>query len=47
MLKTQSIASKEKNIFEETEERLKKYFDLVERVNIHKWAKGHSAYYMH
>ncbi len=47
MLKTQSIASKEKNIFEETGERLKKYFDLVERVNIHKWAKGHSAYYMH
>ena len=32
MLKTQSIASKEKNIFEETEERLKKYFDLVERL---------------
>ena len=47
MLKIQSIASKEKNIFEETEERLKKNFDLVERVNIHKWAKGHSAYYMH
>ena len=34
-------------IFEETGERLKKYFDFVERVNIHKWAKGHSAYYMH
>ena len=46
MLKTQSIAGKNKDIFKDTEKKLKNMFEKVETVNINKWAKGHSAYYM-
>jgi len=46
MLKTQSIAGKNKDIFKDTEKKLKTIFEKVETVNINKWAKGHSAYYM-
>ena len=46
MLKTQSISGKNKDIFKDTEEKLKENFEKVETVNINKWAKGHSAYYM-
>ena len=46
MLKTQSIAGKNKDIFKDTEKKLKNIFEKVETVNINKWAKGHSAYYM-
>jgi len=46
MLKTQSIAGRNKEIFRETEKKLKETFGKVETVNINKWAKGHSAYYM-
>ena len=46
MLKTQSISGKNKDIFKYTEEKLKENFEKVETVNINKWAKGHSAYYM-
>jgi len=46
MLKTQSIAGRNKEIFKETEKKLTEIFGKVETVNINKWAKGHSAYYM-
>jgi len=46
MLKTQSISGKNKTIFENTEKELNKIFKNVEIININKWAKGHSAYYM-
>ena len=46
MLKTQSIAGKNKDIFKDTEKKLENIFEKVETVNINKWAKGHSAYYM-
>ena len=46
MLKTQSIAGRNKEIFKETETKLTQLFEKVETVNINKWAKGHSAYYM-
>ena len=46
MLKTQSIAGRNKEIFKETEKKLNQIFKKVETVNINKWAKGHSAYYM-
>ena len=46
MLKTQSIAGRNKEIFKETEKKLNQIFEKVETVNINKWAKGHSAYYM-
>ena len=46
MLKTQSISGKNKDIFKDTEEKLKENFEKVETVNINKLAKGHSAYYM-
>ena len=46
MLKTQSIAGRNKEIFKETEKKLTGIFEKVETVNINKWAKGHSAYYM-
>lgn len=46
MLKTQSISGKNKDIFKDTEGKLKENFEKIETVNINKWAKGHSAYYM-
>ena len=46
MLKTQSISNKKKKILEDTENLLKEIFKTVESININKWAKGHSAYYM-
>lgn len=46
MLKTQSIAKKEFDIFKSTEKRLNEIFESVESVNINKWARGHSAYFM-
>ena len=46
MFKTQSIAGRNKEIFKETEKKLTEIFGKVETVNINKWAKGHSAYYM-
>ena len=46
MLKTQSISNKKKKILEDTENQLKEIFKTVESININKWAKGHSAYYM-
>ena len=46
MLKTQSIAGRNKEIFKETEKKLTGIFEKVETVNINKWVKGHSAYYM-
>ena len=46
MLKTQSIAKGDFDIFKNTEKRLSEIFEKVESVNINKWAKGHSAYFM-
>ena len=46
MLKTQSMAKQRDDIFKKTEERLNKIFKKVESININKWAKGHSAYYV-
>ena len=46
MLKTQSISGKNKTIFEDTKIKLNRIFKNVEMININKWAKGHSAYYM-
>ena len=46
MLKTQSISGKNKTIFEDTKMKLNEIFENVEIININKWAKGHSAYYM-
>tara|TARA_B100001027_G_scaffold209567_1_gene175838 strand:- start:690 stop:1274 length:585 start_codon:yes stop_codon:yes gene_type:complete len=46
MLKTQSIANRNVDIFKNTEKKLNKIFGMVESVNINKWAKGHSAYFM-
>ena len=46
MLKTQSMAKKDIDVFKTTEKRLNKIFGRVECVNISKWAKGHSAYFM-
>ena len=46
MLKTQSIAKRDFDIFKNTEKRLSEIFEKVESVNITKWAKGHSAYFM-
>ena len=46
MLKTQSVAKKEFDIFKSTEKRLNEIFESVESVNINKWARGHSAYFM-
>ena len=46
MLKTQSITKQYSDIFKKTEKRLNKIFKKVESININKWAKGHSAYYM-
>ena len=46
MLKTQSISGKNKTIFEDTKIKLNEIFKNVEIININKWAKGHSAYYM-
>ena len=46
MLKTQSISSKKTKILEYTEKKLKESFQMVETINIKKWAKGHTAYYM-
>jgi len=46
MLKTQSISRKNKTIFEDTKIKLNEIFKNVEIININKWAKGHSAYYM-
>ena len=46
MLKTQSMAKQRDDIFKKTEKRLNKIFKKVESININKWAKGHSAYYV-
>ena len=46
MLKTQSIAKKDLDIFKSTKKRLNEIFESVESVNINKWARGHSAYFM-
>ena len=46
MLKTQSMAKGDFDIFKDTEKKLSKIFESVEIVNISKWAKGHSAYFM-
>ena len=42
----QSIAKGDFEIFKNTEKRLSEIFEKVESVNINKWAKGHSAYFM-
>ena len=46
MLKSQSISKLNEDIFKITKKRLSEIFEKVETVNISKWAKGHSAYYM-
>ena len=46
MLKTQSISGENKTIFEDTKIKLNEIFENIEMININKWAKGHSAYYM-
>ena len=46
MLKTHSMANRDVDIFKNTEEKLNEIFGRVESVNISKWAKGHSAYFM-
>ena len=46
MLKTKSIGKGDFDIFKNTEKRLSEIFEKVESVNINKWAKGHSAYFM-
>ena len=46
MLKTQSISNKKKMLLEDTLKKLNERFKIVETININKWAKGHTAYYM-
>ena len=46
MLKTRSMAKRDIDVFNTTEKRLNEIFGRVECVNISKWAKGHSAYFM-
>ena len=46
MLKTQSMANRDIDVFKTTEKKLNEIFGRVESVNINKWAKGHSAYFM-
>ena len=46
MLKTQSIAKKDLDIFKSTKKRLNEIFESVESININKWARGHFAYFM-
>ena len=46
MLKTRSMGMRDIDVFKNTEKRLNEIFGRVESVNINKWAKGHSAYFM-
>ena len=46
MIKSHSISGKGKNIFDEIENTLRKEFNLLEIIDINKWAKGHKAYYI-
>ena len=46
MLKTKSISKKKTEIIKDTQNKLEEKFKIVESINIKKWAKGHTAYYM-
>ena len=46
MIKSRSISGKDKDIFEKSEKILENEFNLLEIIDIKKWAKGHKAYYI-
>ena len=46
MIKSHSMSGKNKDIFEKSKELLEKEFNLLEIIDIKKWAKGHKAYYI-
>ena len=46
MIKSRSISGNDKNIFDKIENTLKKEFNVLEIIDIKKWAKGHRAYYV-
>ena len=46
MIKSRSMAGKDKDIFNTVENKLKTEFNNVEIIDIQKWAKGHKAYYV-
>ena len=46
MIKSRSISGKDSDIFEKTRNLLKEEFNLLEIIDIKKWAKGHKAYYI-
>ena len=46
MIKSRSISGNDKSIFDKIENTLKKEFNVLEIIDIKKWAKGHRAYYV-
>jgi fibrillarin-like pre-rRNA processing protein len=46
MLKSKSIKGNDNEIITEYKNKLKTNFEIVECINISKWAKGHRAYYV-
>ena len=46
MVKSRSMSGKDKDIFEKSEKKLENEFNLLEIIDIKKWAKGHKAYYI-
>ena len=46
MLKSRSTPGKEKEVFRLAKTKLKLRFDNLEVINISKWAKGHTAYFI-
>ncbi|MFL2944843.1 MAG: fibrillarin-like rRNA/tRNA 2'-O-methyltransferase [Candidatus Poseidoniales archaeon] len=46
MLKSKSIKGDDNYIIKQYNDNLKSKFDIVECINISKWAKGHRAYYV-
>ena len=46
MIKSRSISRNDKNVFDKIENTLKKEFNIIEIIDIKKWAKGHRAYYI-
>ena len=46
MVKSRSMSGKDKDIFEKSEKKLENEFNLLEIIEIEKWANGHKAYYI-
>ena len=46
MLKSKSIKGDDNYIINQYNDNLKSKFNIVECINISKWAKGHRAYYV-